>query len=80
MILNNTGKMVENEWLRLSDRSENICFHEYTVMKNYFHAILEIIRTTAVGATSVGATLVVVLIVVVPELFQKFEMRNFGLN
>jgi REP element-mobilizing transposase RayT len=50
MILNDAGQMVETQWLALPNRFPNIALHEYVVMPNHFHAILEI----------VGATLVVV--------------------
>ncbi len=50
MILNDAGKMVEKEWLKLPRRFNNIKLHDFVVMPNHFHAILEI----------VGATLVVV--------------------
>ena len=53
MILNDAGKMVNDEWLKLPERFHNIRLHEYIVMPNHFHAILEIIDAT------VGATLVV---------------------
>ncbi len=62
MQLNDAGKMVQLEWLKLPDRFKNIALHEYIVMPNHFHAILEI----------VGATLVVApndtTLVVAPEL------------
>ena len=51
--LNDAGKMVETEWLKLPDRFKNIKLHDYVVMPNHFHAILEIVGTTA------GATLLV---------------------
>lgn len=50
MKFNDAGKMVENEWVKLPERFKNIQLHEYVVMPNHFHAILEIV---------VGATLVV---------------------
>ncbi len=53
MQLNEAGRMVETEWIKLSERFKNIRFHEYIVMPNHFHAILEIV-------VPVGATLVVV--------------------
>ncbi len=53
MILNDAGKMVQNEWLKLPNRFKNIELHEFIVMPNHFHAILEIVEAT------VGATLVV---------------------
>ena len=51
MNLNDAGRMVENQWLMLPQRFANIHLHEYIVMPNHFHAILEI----AVGATLVVA-------------------------
>jgi len=50
MILNEAGKMVDNEWLKLSQRFQNIQLHEYIVMPNHFHAILEIVGATLVVA------------------------------
>jgi REP element-mobilizing transposase RayT len=50
MIINDAGKMVENEWIDLPHRFTNIQLHEYVIMPNHFHAILEIV---------VGAPLVV---------------------
>lgn len=44
--LNDAGKMVENEWLKLPERFKNIQLHEYIVMPNHFHAILEIVGAT----------------------------------
>lgn len=50
MILNDAGTMVENEWLKLPERFQNIQLHEYVVMPNHFHAIMEIIGATLVVA------------------------------
>jgi len=50
MTLNAAGRMVENEWSKLPDRFSNIKLHEYTVMPNHFHAILEIVGATLVVA------------------------------
>ena len=55
MILNDAGKMVNDEWLKLHKRFHYIRLHEYIVMPNHFHAILEIIPDDAVGATLVVA-------------------------
>ena len=51
--MNNAGQMIESEWLKLPKRFKNIQLHEYIVMPNHFHAILEIVGETA------GATLVI---------------------
>ena len=40
--LNDAGKMVEYEWLKLPERFPNIRLHEYVIMPNHFHAILQI--------------------------------------
>lgn len=52
MALNDAGEMINNEWLKLTERFENIKLHEHVIMPNHFHAILEI---AAVGATLVVA-------------------------
>ncbi|MEO8147743.1 MAG: transposase [Bacteroidia bacterium] len=43
MILNDAGKMVETEWLDLPNRFTNIQLHEFIVMPNHFHGILQIL-------------------------------------
>ena len=50
MLLNDAGMMVENQWLKLPNRFQNIQLHEYVVMPNHFHAILEIVGVTLVVA------------------------------
>ena len=50
MILNDAGKLVENEWLNIIVRFPNVQLHQHIVMPNHFHTIMEI---------TVGATLVV---------------------
>src|SRR5215210_2961095 len=52
MILNDAGQMVQTEWEKLTERFNNIELHEFVVMPNHFHGILEIVH-------NVGATLVV---------------------
>ena len=51
MILNDAGQMIETQWHELTNRFTNIELHEFIVMPNHFHGILQIIP--------VGATLVV---------------------
>ncbi|MDR0681413.1 MAG: transposase, partial [Dysgonamonadaceae bacterium] len=43
--------IVESEWIDLSSRYQNIELHEYVVMPNHFHGIIEILPHDAVGAT-----------------------------
>ncbi|MFN8437437.1 MAG: transposase [Cytophagales bacterium] len=50
MILNDAGKMIETEWLNLNNRFSNIELHEFIVMPNHFHEILEIVGATLVVA------------------------------
>ncbi|MEA3444528.1 MAG: transposase, partial [Bacteroidota bacterium] len=40
----------ESEWLKLPERFTNIELHEYIVMPNHFHAILQIVGATLVVA------------------------------
>ncbi|MBC3539983.1 transposase [Rufibacter sp. H-1] len=49
MILNEAGKMVEQQWLTLPQRFPTVALHPYVIMPNHFHGIIE----------NVGATLVV---------------------
>ena len=50
MILNDAGQMIQSEWLKLPNRFSNIELHEYIIMPNHFHAILEIVGATPVVA------------------------------
>lgn len=51
MILNDSGKMIETEWLKLTERFPNIELHEFVVMPNHFHGILQIVDVSAAGKT-----------------------------
>jgi REP element-mobilizing transposase RayT len=54
--LNAAGQMVSDTWEKLSERFPNIELHEFVVMPNHFHGILEIVGTPVfVGAPRVGA-------------------------
>ena len=59
MKLNDAGKLVEKEWINLKNRFCNIELHDFIIMPNHFHAILEI---------SVGATLVVAPDMIAPDI------------
>ncbi len=50
MICNDAGEMIEKEWLKLPQRFTNIALHNYIVMPNHFHSILEIVGATLVVA------------------------------
>ena len=56
MLLNDAGKMVEKEWEKLPQRFNAIVLHEFVIMPNHFHAILEIVRATLVVAPNETAT------------------------
>ena len=43
MYPNEAGKMIETEWLDLKKRFPNIELHEYVIMPNHFHGIIEIV-------------------------------------
>ena len=44
IILNDAGKMIETEWLSLPNRFPTIQLHEYIIMPNHFHAIIQIVN------------------------------------
>ncbi|MEJ2053905.1 MAG: hypothetical protein P8X42_08305 [Calditrichaceae bacterium] len=48
--------MVNNEWMEISNRFDNVKLHKFQVMPNHFHAIMEITKN---NKNTVGATLVV---------------------
>lgn len=50
MILNDAGKMIEREWLSLTDRFIHIYLHEFVIMPNHFHGIMEVVGATLVVA------------------------------
>ena len=50
MILNDAGKMADNEWMKIPERFTNVQLHEYVVMPNHFHAIMQIVGATLVVA------------------------------
>lgn len=52
MILNEAGKMIAEEWMNLSDRFIRIRLHEFTIMPNHFHGIVEIVGAPLVVARS----------------------------
>ena len=53
MILNDAGKMIQTEWEKLPRRFNNMELHEFVVMPNHFHGIVQIVPP--VGAPLVGA-------------------------
>ena len=48
MVLNEYGKIIANEWQQLNIKYPCVALHEYVVMPNHFHGIVEI--TANVGA------------------------------
>ena len=64
--LNPAGEMVKTEWLELTNRFENIRLHEFVVMPNHFHGLLEIVPATP-GATLVVAPDIAIDNVVAPK-------------
>jgi len=53
MILNDAGKMVEYQWQELISRFDNIKLHEFVVMPNHFHGIVELVGVPLVGTQNV---------------------------
>lgn len=42
LLLHASGEMVKREWLALKERFNNIELHDYVIMPNHFHGIIEI--------------------------------------
>ena len=55
LTLNDAGQMVETEWVKLPERFTNLQLHEYIIMPNHFHAIIEIVGAPLVGAQKTHA-------------------------
>ncbi len=50
MILNDAGQIVKNEWVKSAEIRKEIEIHEFVVMPNHFHAIVQIVEISSVGA------------------------------
>jgi putative transposase len=59
MVLNDAGKMVEYQWQELICRFDNIKLHEFIVMPNHFHGIVEFVGVPLVGTQNVGQTKII---------------------
>jgi putative transposase len=49
MVLNDAGMMIEHQWQELICRFGNIKLHEFIVMPNHFHGIVEFVGVPLVG-------------------------------
>ena len=55
MKINEYGKIINEEWRNTIAIRNNIIIHEYVIMPNHFHAILEIVRTNPHSNAPEGA-------------------------
>ncbi len=55
IVLNDTGRIVETEWLQTAEIRDNVFTDAYIVMPNHFHGILFIEEMANVGATGLVA-------------------------
>jgi len=53
MQLNDAGIMIEHQWQELIYRFDNIKLHEFIVMPNHFHGIIECVGVPLVGTQNV---------------------------
>ena len=53
MILNVAGEMINQLWYEIEDDFPNVYLHEFVIMPNHIHGIIEIVDT--VGADSISA-------------------------
>ncbi len=45
MVLNNAGKIAEKCWVEIPVHFPNVVLHEYVIMPNHVHGIIEIVKT-----------------------------------
>jgi REP element-mobilizing transposase RayT len=55
MILNPLGQIANDEWLNTSNIRDNILLHEFIIMPNHFHSIIEINFKKGKNDQSIGA-------------------------
>ena len=55
MILNQLGQIANDEWINTSDIRDNISLHEFIIMPNHFHCIIEINFKKSENDQSIGA-------------------------
>lgn len=51
IILNKIGMVIKNEYINLKNKYKNIKCHEYVIMPNHFHCLIEIIKHQEGGKT-----------------------------
>ena len=54
MILNELGQIAHDEWLKTLQVRDNINLHEFIVMPNHFHTIIEIIFQKGNNQENIG--------------------------
>jgi REP element-mobilizing transposase RayT len=54
MVLNEAGKMIHKLWYQIMDDFSNVYLHEFVIMPNHIHGIIEI-TNNPVGADSISA-------------------------
>jgi len=51
MVLNVAGEMVNTSWHHIMDDFPNVYLHEFVIMPNHIHGIIEIVDTVGVPST-----------------------------
>ena len=54
MKLNDAGKIANQCWLNIPNHFPDVVLHEYVVMPNHIHGIIEINGTNTVGAKNIS--------------------------
>ena len=49
MIMNDAGKMADKCWMEIPNHFPNVVLHEYVIMPNHVHGIIELVGDTNVG-------------------------------
>ena len=54
MALNDAGTMIDGQWCELPHRFPSVVLHEYVVMPNHFHGIIELAGADTKPAATIG--------------------------
>ena len=49
LILNDAGKMIEQTWMNMPNRFPFVSIHDFIIMPNHFHTIMEIERASSIN-------------------------------
>jgi len=76
MILNEFGKIVNNNWIDLTNHYENILLHSFIVMPNHFHGIIEITNVGAIHELPLQYDRKLRRQMLIPKIIGRYKMQT----